>query len=101
VADILVASKLDEARKLIEARGLAKRAYQSRQGCLCSIGAIRVACTGSPYGTAYATVETCLSYLRAAAQGGRVSVWNDRAATTQAKVIEAFKKAAELARASA
>lgn len=107
-----VADKLDEARRLIElgwlqhiyakdADGRCVDPDDERAASFCVIGALsRV--HGKKYHLfrEFAGVDHLMRVTRCGIPEG-LSVWNDRAERTQAEVVEAFRKAAELARAEA
>jgi len=94
-----VAAKLDEARALIE-RGWTQGDF-ARDGegnparidryaaCFCAVGAL-VAVDAEPEAT---------PFLRDALGVCSISFWNDAPERTHAEVVEAFRRAAELARA--
>jgi hypothetical protein len=104
-----IADKLDEARALIEEHGWTQGGYL-RDGCYCALGAI--AAVGDPDFDESADpprfdenpiADAFRQYLGVGGFTGlwenSVVAWNDAAERTQAEVIEAFRKAAELARA--
>lgn len=94
-----VAQKLDEARALIETRGWARNDYECNGG-LCIIGAIRAATNGDPF--TWSDESGVLErFMRSALGLCWLDVWNDAPERTQAEVIEALRKAAELARSAA
>lgn len=104
-----IADKLDEARALIE-KGWTQRTYlsgPSGKECFCSLGAIGVAVTGKAlpmFGWCegpVAPVVTAFGLAIGADNPGKVADWNDAPERIQAEVIDAFKRAAELARAGA
>jgi hypothetical protein len=113
VADAnLIADKLDEARALIEkgwcqgeyARGKSGRKADPTgryAACFCAVGALGAANRQWPWGGMLGLSE--LNAAIGSFRQGEVPIldWNDIEWRTQAEVIEAFRKAAELARAEA
>lgn len=99
-----IAAKLDEARALIE-KGWCQHDYR-RGDCFCVYGAIRQVVLGTVEAFS-AEVGPPISYIAQAInhpdEEDEVTpdVWNDAPGRTQSEVIEAFRKAADLARASA
>lgn len=100
-----IAQKLDEARALIE-KGWCRGAF-NRRGCYCSLGAIAQATTGEPDPDTEAfpinyLYSGSVRYLTAAAHcsSGFIADWNDRQKSKK-PVIDAFKRAASLARSEA
>jgi hypothetical protein len=99
-----IADKLDDARALIEKGWCQKDYAQDRCGsgiwyddpqavCYCAVGAIRAVCGEDEIAdVAERTVEGVVG-------AASLISWNDK--HTQAEVIEAFRKAAELARGEA
>jgi hypothetical protein len=101
--NLLIAEKLDEARKLIE-RGWCQGEYAFYAGeaiaddaditvdcdCYCAIGALRAVC-GDNFTAAH-------HYLARAVGDSQTLDWNDAPERTQAEVIEAFRKASQLSR---
>lgn len=98
-----IAQKLDEARALIEGPGCWGQGRSKRTLPLndryCATGAIHHVVTGHAFQCSpeAAAVEAALE----AVVGRAPTQWNDDPERTQAEVIEAFRKAAELARAEA
>lgn len=100
--NLAIADKLDEARALIE-KGWCQRAFAKDANgkkvfswhpsavCWCAIGAINA--TEPNNGGPWRYLEKVV--------GRSPDTWNDAPERTQAEVIEAFRKAAELARAVA
>jgi hypothetical protein len=98
-----IAAKLDEARALIE-KGWCQKDYARDAGgagewptdaacaCYCSAGAIMAIANEN------LELEDALEDAFRKATGGSIITWNDHPNRTQAEVIEAFRKAAELAR---
>lgn len=94
-----IAAKLDEARALIE-KGWT-RGTLCRRGRVCAAGAIYAAFNGSPIDTRRSpSVIRSFELLSDASGWHYTGVWNDEQ-KSKAPVIEAFKRAAELARAEA
>lgn len=97
-----IATKLDEARALIE-RGWCQQDY-AFDGRLCSIGAINLVVSGDPFLTerdyANSDVRALASMVERANNipPGELTDWNDASRRRKREVIEAFRKAAELAR---
>ena len=93
-----VATKLDEARALIE-RGWVQGSYENAHGnCFCSLGAIE-----QVGGDCWNELPELWQPLAQAigtnpCEGFAIATWNDAPGRTQAEVVEAFRKAAELAR---
>lgn len=105
---LTVAGLLLTSADLIEERGHAKGVFQDTKGCLCAIGALRLAAFGTigdlpPDTKLYAGARLALGAqieLLAPGQyrfGRAVSVvsWSD--ASTQAEVVATLRAAAELA----
>lgn len=91
-----IAAKLDEARALIEARGWCQGDYEHNGG-FCVIGAIRKVTSGAPF--TWSDESGALErFMRGTLGLCWLDVWNDDRDRTQADVVEAFRKAAELAR---
>lgn len=101
-----IAAKLDEARALIE-KGWTRGEFK-RRNCYCALGAIAKATTGQadpdaesfPYSSAYQRAVCMLEEaVGDPASIGRpdIAYWNDNQRSKK-PVIEAFKKAAALAR---
>ena len=101
-----IADKLDEARALIE-KGWCQGGYTDNLGRFCTLGAICQVVHGHPDADMPGTLtrefrQLCKFILNAVGKpNARVGIWNDAHERTQAEVIEAFRKAAELARAEA
>ena len=105
-----IADKLDEARALIEKGWLQHIFHSDEDGsdCYCTTGAVAQVTAGTYYADA---IHGCYPFdasigLLSKAAGTdpswiALSDWNDAKERTQAEVIEAFRKAAELARAGA
>jgi hypothetical protein len=92
-----VADKLDEARALIE-RGWCRGEYEKRNG-VCAYGAVQQVVNGDPSDCAVSPLSRAmLKYVLEAADTHALLAWNDRQKTKK-PVIDAFKRAAELARA--
>lgn len=98
--NLAIAAKLDEARALIERPyGWARNDYEVN-GAYCTIGAIRKVTSGDP--STWSEDSGCIEhFMRRSIGRCWLDVWNDEPERTQAEVIEAFRKAAELARAEA
>ena len=95
-----IAAKLDEARALIE-KGWCQRAFElhSSQGaCYCTMGAFYRALGELSEDDEETAFRTLIKAIGLPAEDTQVFEWNDAPERTQAEVIEAFRKAAELAR---
>ena len=92
-----VADKLAEARARVE-RAWVQRDYACGTG-VCSVGAIQAVVNGDPDDcTCSYMVRQVEVFLRKAIDRPSIIAWNDAPGRTQAEVIEAFRKAEELAR---
>jgi hypothetical protein len=97
MADFTIADVLAKARKLIEQRGWTREAY-CKAGRLCAIGAIRFASNGDE--TDGSGISRKAEIVFAEAVGTRATLnWNDRQPSKK-PVIEAFKRAEQIARSS-
>jgi hypothetical protein len=94
-----IAAKLDEARALIE-KGWTQGDYADEQRtCFCIYGAIQQTLYGDPEESVVGrTEEVMVDLLKRATGSCALVAWNDAPKRTQAEVIDAFKRAAELAR---
>jgi hypothetical protein len=88
-----IAAKLDEARALIEKGWCQGSFYQN--GCRCAYGAMLSTVKGERL--RFDLLDGMRGQM-AAVIDGPIFDWNDAPERTQAEVIEAFRKAAELAR---
>jgi hypothetical protein len=115
-----IAAKLDESRALIEKgwdrynytstgegiRRTIKRKRLPKGTCFCSLGALARVTGEMPYGDVGPTIQAAIPFLGAAIglawtpDHCDISRWNGDVSGS-AEVIEAFRKAAELARAEA
>jgi hypothetical protein len=98
--DFSVADKLDEARALIEARGWAQDSY-CVGGQVCALGAINIVTSGSPtleFRIGWTDMCDALEAAIGLSTSCDIPIWNDSPKRTQAEVIEAFRKAADLVR---
>lgn len=97
-----IAQKLEEAMALIE-KGWTQHELSSPSGEVCLLGAVCAVLGKSPHDLDAAIPAQPLMRALKKATGfrGYLGDWNDAPERTQAEVIEAFKKAAELARAEA
>lgn len=92
---------LDRAADLIEQRGLAHGHFQTPDGALCSLGALRVAIwgevadipNGDPYWPIYITAGEWLAEI---IRPESIVFWND--SHQQRKVVAGLRRAARLAR---
>lgn len=92
-----IATKLDEARALIE-KGWTQRDYFDACG-VCTYGALQAVFNGAPDDCTITDECEHASWLLKEVTGvSSIVGWNDKPGRTQAEVIEAFRKAAELAR---
>jgi hypothetical protein len=94
-----IADKLDEARALIE-KGWCQGAFE-RRGCFCLYGAISQVTLGQADADSRSTEpleELVAKAINDGSESWELARWNDAYGRTQAEVIEAFRKAAELAR---
>lgn len=91
-----IAQKLEEAMALIE-KGWCQYTY-SRDGCVCAMGAIATAIGGQPHMLTVRGFDEAYGFVSKAIGNQLVGMWNDTKGRAQAEVIEAFRKAAELAR---
>lgn len=97
-----IAEKLDEARALIE-KGWCQDSYAKR-GCVCSLGAINKVTSGNAnleFRTGWTDMTAALAEAIGVFCNADIPLWNDDPKRTQAEVIEAFRKAADLARSEA
>lgn len=95
-----IADKLDEARALIE-KGWTRGEFK-RRGCYCALGALGMACVGDPradniFDPTYTAAVRLLGVVLDRPNDYQIASWNDRQPSRK-PVIEAFRKAAELAR---
>jgi hypothetical protein len=98
--NLLIAEKLDEARKLIEARGWCRNNYTCG-GKVCALGAINAVTSGNPtleFRTPWSAMTCALADAIGASGTSEIPTWNDAPERTQAEVIEAFRKASQLSR---
>lgn len=97
----VIADMLDEARALIE-KGWCQTTYSDGDG-FCPVGAINQVIHGNAENdeTTAAWANAVLALEGAIGRDAYIGLpnWNDAPERTQAEVIEAFRKAAELARA--
>lgn len=93
-----IAQKLDEARALIE-RGWCQGTF-TLDGCFCLYGAVNMVVDGVPWSelTPDEYFVPLADVIGGEATEYNLASWNDAPERTQAEVIEAFRKAAELAR---
>lgn len=94
----LTALTLLDAQALIE-RGWCQCALANGGG-VCALGAINQATTGDPYKNDFVNNSGAHRALKRVIGGDSIVKWNNAPERTQAEVIEAFGKAAELARES-
>jgi hypothetical protein len=101
MADSLeIAAKLDEARALIE-KGWVRGSYEVKGCGFCTYGAVQKAVTGNAEEECNPRTKPLEALLRQVTGATSLAHWNDAPERTQAEVIEAFRKAAELARGEA
>ncbi len=100
-----IAAKLDEARALIE-RGWCQGLFEMRsitESCFCLYGAVNRVVAGDAESDLVGD-EYFLPLARAIGEDRNplnLAEWNDAPGRTQAEVVEAFRKAADLARGEA
>lgn len=104
-----IADKLDEARALIE-KGWTQAAYaRGKSGrsavpssraavCFCAVGALAAASRKKYPNSAIEGIRELSLSVGGDGYETAILEWNDAPERTQAEVIEAFRKAAELAR---
>lgn len=83
------------AAELIEKRGHAHGAFQSRLGALCAAGAINVAAGNRPSMLFTGDTLDALHLLKQAVGYDRTAEWNDK--SSHSTVIAGLRKAAEAA----
>jgi hypothetical protein len=80
--------------------GHCKGQFQNDAGCVCAVGAIRLAASGSVYHSNESATEATRILRRVVGHHGEfgtIPEWNDDPERTPEEVIAAFEKAAELA----